>query len=91
MSNIEENYFPELCEKISKEFPEGMMFDYCGIEFYVKYYSSNDEFFNDFAEYENNRLYISCEYFDSADNCFKEKYFSEEFLRNRIKVLTEGL
>lgn len=81
------NYFSNIVEKISEEFPEGMMFDYCGIEFYVKYYSSCNEFFLDIAEQEETKLWIFCEYFDPAENIFKEKVFSENFLRNRMKVL----
>lgn len=85
------NYFELLYKRMQREFPEGMMFHYCDIEFYVKYYSACDEMFCDFAEDPNSKMWIICEYFDSKDNKFKEKSFFENFLRTRMKVLMQNI
>lgn len=84
---IDENYFTEIVERISKEFPEGMMFDYSGISFYVKYYSTCEDMFSTFAESNEIGLWLVCEYYDSDTKEFKEKYFTENFVRNRLRVL----
>ncbi len=88
--NNSDNFFSKIVDRISEEFPEGMLMDYCGISFYVKYYSTWEDTFCDFAESEDQGLWIVCEYFDTNTNTFNEKYFSENFIRNRMKVLLNG-
>ena len=90
MMNDSENFFGKIIERVSEEFPEGMMLDYCGISFYVKYYSVCEDMFCDFAESKDQGLWVVCEYFDPNINDFKEKYFSENFIRNRMKILNFG-
>jgi len=89
MSEIEENQFHKLSEALSEEFPYGMMLDYCGIEFYVKFYSACDEFFLDFADNKNSKLWVFCEFYNKETKLFEEKSFFEEFVRNRMIVLNK--
>lgn len=81
--------FEYFAGKLSEEFPYGQMFDYNGIEFYVKYYSSSDIEINNKLEDDKCKLYVWCEYFDFDDKVFYDKPFHEDFLRNRLIVLNK--
>lgn len=83
----DENFFNIALKRVKKNFPQGMMFDYCGISFYVKDYSVCEDLYCNFAESNESKLWLICEYFDEVNNEFKEKYFFEDFLKNRMLVL----
>lgn len=72
--------------KIQAEFPRGLMFIHEEIQFFVKDYTSCEFFKFNELNYNKDKLFIICEYFDSEERDFKEKIMHEDFVRNRYKV-----
>lgn len=79
------NYFA--C-KLEEKYPKGLLLIHEGIEFFVKDFSSSPDFLCNNLFPEENKLYIVTEYFDKEEKIFIEKYFHEDFFKNRYEVYT---
>ncbi|HBG49453.1 MAG TPA: hypothetical protein DDW90_08140 [Cyanobacteria bacterium UBA9971] len=87
--NLAQNYY-FFSAKLEEIFPKGLLLIHDGIEFYIKDYSSSPDFILRELEPEENKLYIITEYFDTEKKEFIEKYFHEDFFKNRYKVYLEA-
>ena len=90
--NNKEDNFDFFSKRLEIEFPKGLMFVYEGINFYVRDFCQN-EYGGESLAYNQDKIFVVCEYYDIEDKKWNEKIMHEDFVRNRFnqfKKIMEG-
>ena len=88
--NKKENY-KFFYGKLLEEFPKGLLLLHEGRNYYVKDFSGMPDILVKELDWDSDKLYIITEFFDEDKKEFSEKYFHEDFFRNRLRVMKQAL
>jgi len=82
INNKEDNFY-FFSKRLEIEFPKGLMFVYEGINFYVRDFCQN-EYGGGSLDYNQDKIFVVCEYYDIESKIWNEKIMHEDFVRNRF-------
>ena len=83
LTNNKEDNFYFFAKRIEQEFPKGLMFVYEGINFYIRDFCQN-EYGGESLNYNEDKVFVVCEYYDIESKVWSEKIMHEDFVRNRF-------
>ena len=83
LTNNKEDNFYFFAKRIEQEFPKGLMFVYEGINFYIRDFCQN-EYGGESLNYNEDKVFVVCEYYDIESKVWNEKIMHEDFVRNRF-------